>query len=727
MDLGAPYHISRVEVKWGTSCPDTYFVQTSRDGERFTSSALALGREGWTVTVLGAGILARWVRVYARKGDASRDFGFSIWEMSVHTCQSTMSLSTKGGLLYGRGASTIDGATLQTSEAAVVVPEVSNRGVYVPYYYSTDGYGALGVSGPANVKETRKLPISYRRQQERKAVTWGFVGALELYLMPADSLEEGTLALYDLVGKAVVPPLYAFGFTVSKWGWEDREFIESTLSTFRSEQFPLDAFIVDFEWYTQHNDYKLATLGESDFSDFGFNPVTFPDPAAQLKTYRAKYHVRFSGIRKPRLGNTGLLEQARASGWLLPGGEHEGTYPFDFESVYAYGRNLNFSIAEARKWYAGQLQALLDAGVDFWWNDEGETSYFTFMWWNVAQADGLLLHDPHKRFYSLNRAFSPGMARLGAEVWTGDVFSSWAALQVTPGTILNWGLAGAPYVGCDIGGFTRTLSGPLVDTDPQLLVRWMQVGVFLPLMRTHSAEWTKAHFPWLYGPEAAHQLRQALNLRYRLLPYHYSMAHAQYARQRVWMRPLAMAFPEDATARKITSQWLDGDILACPVLQYGGLKDIYLPKGHWYRFNSTATTTGPVHLKGTAAMDEIPAYVRSGTIVVLGPVVQSTDEMPGGPLEIQVYRGGDATFELVEDDGETSDYRLPRPKHVRRTRFRWHEDSGTLAWEVTGSTSSPRAYTLVTASIFNLDATSVQRIEARPFTEGSAGPSEIQI
>lgn len=143
--------------------------------------------------------------------------------------------------------------------------------------------------------------------------------------------------------------------------------------------------------------------------------------------------MRFGGIRKPRLGNSKLLTMARSKNWTYTkqGGGDGGS------------RNLNYSDPNVREWYAAQQKPLLDAGVEFWWNDEGETSFFTFYYWNLAQTQTLKTTSPNKRFMSINRAFTPGMSRMGLVIWTGDVAPQWQDLQRTPGYVLNWGLAGA--------------------------------------------------------------------------------------------------------------------------------------------------------------------------------------------------------------------------------------------------------------------------------------------
>ena len=592
--------------------------------------------------------------------------------------------SKSGGKLYGSGASKNDHPTLTRASGNAYV---GNTMVFAPHFYSeADGFACLAVVNTTTGNgKTNVFPVAYSTSDV--AVSWSHPPnqPFELYLMPAASLDLGTAAYYALIGMPAVPPRYAFGFIASRWGWQNRSYIESVLHEFRAGHYPIDAFIGDFGWFTNVSDYAFSPQGESYYEDFGYNNATFPEPKVQLKQYKQNLHIRMGGIRKPRLGGTSMISEARAKGYLLPGGELSG----DGQVGYAERRNINYSIPAARAWYAEHQKHYYDEGVSFFWNDEGETDYFTFHWWNVAQADSLRQIDPTQRFYSINRAWSPGMARLGATVWTGDINPSWSDLASTPAMLLNWALAGAPYVACDIGGFTG-------QTTSQLLTRWMQLGVFLPTMRVHSTLSAVPHFPWLWGEPYASLMRRALELRYQLLPYHYSLAHQMAATGKLWMRPLASEFAADSTAAAVATQWLDGALLIAPIISEASKRNVYLPAGKWFHFNTSALERGPTTLSGTADMSEIPVFVPPGAIVPLAPVVQSTSALPGGPLEVQAYAGADGTFELVEDDGETY-------KHlsgaVRKTAFKWHDTTRTLSWVVTGG-SVAQMFTHLSLTVF---------------------------
>ena len=559
-----------------------------------------------------------------------------------------------------------------------VMTGVANGVAVVPYYWCAAGYAVLAVT------ENDNRPAFWRRAKNGKSVTWTFPGkTADLYLMPAATLKAAAGTYARLTGPAPVPPRWTFGYLQSRWGWTNRAYIEDTLKHFRELKIPLDAFIFDFEWYTAP-DYKLPPKGAPDFDDFGWNTNLFSDPVGQIRDYKEQ-GVHFVGIRKPRLGNSNSLMMIQTNKWKLDGNAADG------EAYHA--RDVDFTSPGFREWYAKQTAGLLADGVDGWWNDEGEASFTTYYYWNLAERSALDSYQPGRRLWSLNRAFSPGTQRLGAAAWTGDIKSSWESLATVPASLLNWSLAGMPYNTCDIGGFFGTPT-------PELLTRWLQAGIFFPFMRTHSHHDAVAHFPWLYGAEAQDAMRKAIELRYRLIPYYYSLAHETFETGVPLIRPLIMEFPGDSRVANMYSEWMVGSsLLAAPILQPGGKRSVYMPAGDWYVFGSNQVIKGARTIKVKAALDEVPMYVRAGTILPLGSVIQHTGQMPGGALELQIYPGKDASFTLVEDDGETTGYLNGK---MRRTTFQWDDDSGQLTWKVAGDYSGKEIFQNLHVVLFNL-------------------------
>jgi alpha-glucosidase len=580
--------------------------------------------------------------------------------------------SAKSFQVYGCG----DGAnSLLQSQAH---PELGNGHAVVPYYWSPTGYAALAVGSDDNE------PASWTASTESSRVEWVYAGmSADLYLMPAATMKTACHAYAELSGPAAVPPRWTFGYLQSRWGWKDRAYIDDAMHQFLSRKLPVDAFIFDFEWFTTTPDYEIPKKGLPTYTDFSFNPKLFPDPADQIAQMEAN-GIHFVGIRKPRLGNSELLAMARSKGWLFA----------QNASDRVDARNLDFPNPDVRAWYANQTIPLLQQGVAGWWDDEGEIRYNQYYWWNQSEADALHQVNPDARLWTIDRAFTPGVQRFGIAAWTGDIRANWTELAKTPTHLLNWSLAGMTDCACDIGGFGG-------NTTPHLLTRWIEAGVFFPVMRTHSEITVTPHFPWLWGPEAEAAIRKALDLRYQLVPYLYSLAHETYDTGLPIIRPMAMEFPDDARCKNMSDQWLLGPgLLAAPILEDKEARQVYLPDGTWYALGSGKPIQGGQDITVSAKLDEIPIYVRAGTILPMGPVLQHTDDLPGGPLEVHVYPGHDAAFTLVEDDGVSTAY---LKGILRRTNFTWDDAKRTLSWTVDGPYQGKDIFTELRITVHDPD------------------------
>jgi alpha-glucosidase/alpha-D-xyloside xylohydrolase len=270
------------------------------------------------------------------------------------------------------------------------------------------------------------------------------------------------------------------------------------------------------------------------------------------------------------------------------------------------------------------------------------------------------------------------MQRYGAFLWSGDVYSTWETLKTHVPIAINAGLSGIPYWGTDIGGFV-----PTKDYTGELHVRWFQFGAFCPLFRAHGRTW-HLRLPWGWntgelGPnevsgynEAANPApselqnvqvepicRKYLELRYRLLPYLYSVVHEGHTTGLPIVRALWLHYPNDPQSVQRGDEYLWGrDILVAPVTEKGATtRTVYLPPGTWYDFWSEQTLEGGREVSRPVDLETMPLYVRAGTILPLGPVKEYTSQQVDGPLVLRVYPGADGNFLLYEDDGESFAYR----------------------------------------------------------------------
>ena len=580
-------------------------------------------------------------------------------------------------LYYGSGSVPSRGSLTQNQANSTM----GNGRVSLPQYWSTAGYGALMITGSENDPATWKA-------NPAGGVDWTVPGSdADLYLMPAANLYDWLRDQAELTGFAPVPPRWSFGYLQSRWGWENRKYIEDTLAHFRQDNLPVDAFILDFEWYTDKPDYDVKAEGDPGFPDFDWNPKLMPDPAAQIADY-LKQGLHIIGIRKPRLGNADNLTMARSKGWILPAN------PKDVNGGPTKTRNIDYANPDVRSWWAENNRKFVEAGTVGFWNDEGETNFREYSYWNLAEADLFKQVHPDGRFWSLNRSFAPGMQRFGAAAWTGDIGADWKVLARTPGELLGYSLSGMPYTTCDIGGYRGT-------STPEMLTRWMEAGVFFPVDRSHSRRsGIVPHFPWLSGPDAEAAIRKALDLRYQLIPYYYSLAEANTETAAPLMRPLVMEFPDDTQVSNLTDEWLMGTgLLAAPILTEGAVsRSVYLPKDQWFDFGTNHITQGPQTVTAAAALDQIPIYVRAGTLLPLGPVLQYTGQASSDPLEMQIYPGRDSTFTFVEDDGSTLGYKTGI---TRKTVFSWNDQTRTLSWKVAGTYQGSNVFSALKAVLFS--------------------------
>jgi alpha-glucosidase len=265
-----------------------------------------------------------------------------------------------------------------------------------------------------------------------------------------------------------------------------------------------------------------------------------------------------------------------------------------------------------------------------------------------ATYEGVLRLKPELRPYVLTRAGFAGAQRFAA-TWTGDNSSNWTHYQLTTPTLLSLGLSGYPLAGVDTGGFDGNPS-------PDLLTRWMELDTFTPLFRNHSSKGTRLREPWVDGPQHEAIRKRYIETRYRLLPYIYSGMEGTSRTGIPLMRPLFLDFPGDPSLETYDKEFMFGpDLLIAPLNEMVGEHEIQLPEGGWYDFWTGKKVT-ETKLQVNAPLETLPVYVRAGAIIPQQPVVQNTEEVPNGPLEIKVYPGADCRGSLYDDDGNTFAY-----------------------------------------------------------------------
>ena len=489
---------------------------------------------------------------------------------------------------------------------------------------------------------------------------------------PAAALQDFS----RITGPAALPPKWALGYMQSHRTLEDETQLLGIIDTFRSKRIPLDAVI--------YLGTGFAPRGwNTKQPSFDFNPDVFKrDPKAVLADMHARHvkvvvhMVPWDRDRLPTLHGT-IPPQ--------PGETQDDAHI-------------------ARYWQ--QHVGLVSAGVDAFWPDEGD-------WFNLFERikrhqlyyQGQLSTQPNVRPWSLQRNGYPGIAQWGGWVWSGDTESSWKTLEAQIAVGLNYSLSIGPYWGSDIGGFY-----PNSELTGELYARWYQFAAFCGSFRSHGRTWW-TRLPWGWGgsdmgprennntnapvapddrrnilesemgnPAIEPVARQYDELRYRLMPYTYTLAREARDSGLPLMRPLWLHYPDDAHARGLGDEFLWGrDLLIAPVYTKGATsRQVYLPQGDWYDWWTHARTTGGRPVTRAVDLATMPIYVRAGAIIPLDPVRQYTSQPVSEPTTLQVFPGADGQYTLYEDDGISQEYLTGKGSWIRMT---WSDRARQLTIE----------------------------------------------
>lgn len=494
-------------------------------------------------------------------------------------------------------------------------------------------------------------------------------GELDYYLVYGPQPAQVMAGLGQLLGRTPLPPRWALGYHQSRYSYASEAEVREVTSQLRQRQIPCDVIHLDIHHMQDYRDFTWdpqrfpdpKTLIH-DLTQSGFQVVTIADPGVKIDPYYPVFR-------------TGLQANAfirRSNGDIF----HGFVWPDD--SVFP-----DFTRPDVRRWWASMQNRMLEVGVSGIWNDMNEPTVFELPFSQgggqpkgvdadaiqgppgeqtthaevhnlygsgmvQASYEGLREYRGLRPFV-LTRAGFAGVQRYSA-CWMGDNTARWEQLEMAIPQLLNMGLSGVPFVGTDIGGFFD-------NTSPELFARWMQFGALMPLSRGHTAVDTGPHEPWVFGPQVEAICRDYLQLRYRLLPYLYSLFWESSRTAAPVLRPLFYEYPEDATTYALHDQALLGSaLLAAPVYQPGRThRAVYLPDGQWFDWWTDARLEGPLHLLADAPLDRMPLYVRAGTILPLGSPTNLAANPVLDPLILECY-WGEGSFTLYEDDGQTFDH-----------------------------------------------------------------------
>ena len=542
----------------------------------------------------------------------------------------------------------------------------NNTDIAIPMLVSTNGYGLMWNTASLTTMDNR-FPL------ELKFSTLAGEG-VDYFVLYGPEFDAILHDYRNLTGHVPMLPRWSYGFIQSKDRYTSLDEINDIATRYRAEHIPLDTIVQDWYWWQHEGD----PIFNSNYHDV---------PADLAKLHAQHIHTMIS--------TWGLMDPASDTYKKLDA-EH---------LLIADAHVYDASNARARDLYWQYLPGKLFAqGWDSFWLDSAEPEEFyphggdaILATRSIAIGNGAeytniypLVHNlgiqenwrkttDRKRVFLLTRSSFLGSQRVGGTVWSGDVYQSFWALSRQVPAGLNYALSGLPYWTTDIGGYHPTMDTTSADYQ-ELYLRWFQFGTFCPVFRTHG------HRPhnemWSY-PLVEPALLTYDKLRYRMMPYLYSLAWRISSDDYTLMRPLPMDFRNDPLTWNDGTQFMFGPaLLVNPVLEAGATsRRVYLPRVSpatdttWYDFWTGEKLTGGRHIEAAAPLERIPLYVRAGSILPLGPEEEYADEKPNGPIELRVYPGADGAFTLYNDEGDNYDYE--RGAHSTTT-LTWSDATRTL-------------------------------------------------
>lgn len=518
---------------------------------------------------------------------------------------------------------------------------------------------------------------------------WGEMqDMIDYYFIYGDNMDDVISGYRTLTGKSPIMPKWAMGYWQSREKYNTQDEVLSTVAEFRKRNIPLDNIVIDWLHWP-----------ENAWGSHEFDPIRFPQPKQMVDSiHDMNAHVMVS-VWPKFYATTEHFKEFDRNGWMYQGAIRDSIK--DWVGPGYLGSFYDAYDPDARKLFWNQMNDhYMPLGIDAWWMDASEpnirdctdiqyrkdlttptalgpsTKYFNAYALMNAEAiyDGQRGVDPDKRVFLLTRSGFSGLQRYSTATWSGDIATRWEDMEAQIAAGLNFAVSGIPYWTMDIGGFCvedryadaqKQFNETGIENEDlkewrELNTRWYQFGAFAPLFRAHG-QWP---FREVYNiaPEnhpAYKSIVDYTKLRYRLMPYIYSLAGRTYFDDYTIMRPMVMDFTEDIDTRNLKDQYMFGSaFLVAPVYKYGARsRDVYFPKDNvWYDFYTGATINGGQTMNVDAPYEKIPLFVRGGSIVPMGGEIQYASQPSDEPVTIVVYAGRNGEFNLYEDEETNYNY-----------------------------------------------------------------------
>ncbi|WP_069661032.1 glycoside hydrolase family 31 protein [Arcticibacter eurypsychrophilus] len=529
----------------------------------------------------------------------------------------------------------------------------------IPFYIGLKESTAYGIF----FDNTYKTYFDFGHEEESKTSFWAEGGELQYYYIHGPHMMDVVKRYHTLTGTHPMPPLWALGYHQCRWSYYPESKVMKLAQTFREKKIPCDALYLDIDYM---DGYRCFT----------WNKKYFPDPKRMVK------ELADNGFRTVVIIDPGI--KVDENYWVYKEGKDNKYFCRRSDDYFMEGHVWpgrcqfpDFTNPEVRKWWGGLFKGLVETGVAGIWNDMNEPAVFgsgTFpddvrhqydglrgshrkahnvygMQMVRATYDGLKKLYKNKRPLTITRAGYAGVQRYSS-VWTGDNLASWDHLKLALLQCTRLSLSGVSFCGTDIGGFTG-------EPDGELFTRWIQLGVFTPFMRAHSAGDTREREPWSFGETYEALNRKFIELRYKLLPYIYSAFWENHKFGFPILRPIVMIEQDKEGNRFREEEFTFGDkILISPILNPGQTsKVVYLPPGTWYDYWTHEKREGGEEHVIQAELDSMPICVKAGSVIPEWPVMQYVNEIDLDEIKFQVYFSSyEVNSFYYEDHGDTFAY-----------------------------------------------------------------------
>jgi len=528
-----------------------------------------------------------------------------------------------------------------------------NTNIAVPLMLSSKGYGIFWNNTSRSRFNNRFANYLY--------ISSEVADVIDYYFLYGPDFDKIIGEYRDLTGQAPMFGKWAYGFWQCKNRYKSQDEILGVAKKYRDLHIPVDNIVQDWFWWNRKG-------------EFVFNK-NYPDPKGMIdQLHNENFHLMISiwPFFEPGSKNYDYMQ---SKGWFVDKFKYaKPPYHTDAMAVY------DATSPEARKFYWDKVnEGLFSIGADAWWMDTTEPE-------TEGQEDNILLNhklaagsgnryvnayplldtgavyegqrsaSDKKRVFILSRSAFAGSQRNAVTAWSGDINSDWFSFRRQIPAGLNFALSGIPYWTTDIGGFV--FGSPADPAFRELFIRWFQYATFNPVLRVHGTRNPDENELWSYGPDAQRILVNFDMLRYRMLPYIYSLAWKTTSESYTPMRPLVMDFRNDPRAQNIGDQFMYGPaFLVSPVTEPAAMeRQVYLPDAKWYDFWTGTAINGGRMIDAITPLDRLPVYVRAGSIVPLGPEEEWSTQKPEDPIELRIYPGADGDFTLYEDENDGYNY-----------------------------------------------------------------------